>query len=148
MRTVVIGLLGTQLDLGKGPDRWERWRPSVDLCRHADFVVDRFDLLIAQRFRAMAEQVVADVATVSPETRVVLHDVAFRDPWDFEEVYGRLHDFARGYPFDLESEQYLVHITTGTHVAQICLFLLTESHHLPARLLQTSPPRGRRTQVP
>ena len=63
------------------------------------------------------------------------------DPWDFEEVYGALHDFARGYPFDPEREDYLVHITTGTHVAQICLFLLTESRHFPARLLQTSPPR-------
>ena len=37
---------------------------------------------------------------------------------------------------------YLVHITTGTHVAQICLFLLTEARYLPARLLQSSPPRG------
>ena len=34
-------------------------------------------------------------------------------------------------------EEYLVHITTGTHVAQICLFLLTESRYFPARLLQT-----------
>jgi len=148
MRTVAIGLLGTQLDVGRGPDRWERWRPSVDLCRHDDLVVDRFDLLIAKRFRALADQVAADVAAVSPETRVVFHDVPFRDPWDFEEVYGRLHDFARGYAFDLESEQYLVHITTGTHVAQICLFLLTESHHLPARLLQTSPPAKRRRESP
>jgi hypothetical protein len=66
------------------------------------------------------------------------------DPWDFEEVYAVLHDFARSYPFDPEREDYLVHITTGTHVAQICLFLLTESRHLPARLLQTSPPVARR----
>ena len=29
---------------------------------------------------------------------------------------------------------------TGTHVAQICWFLLTEARRLPARLLQTSPP--------
>jgi transcriptional regulatory protein RtcR len=34
-----------------------------------------------------------------------------------------------------------VHITTGTHVAQICLFLLTESRHFPGRLVQTSPHR-------
>ena len=54
------------------------------------------------------------------------------DPWDFEEVYGALHDFARAYPFDPEREDYLVHITTGTHVAQICLFLLTEARHFPA----------------
>ena len=46
------------------------------------------------------------------------------------------------YPFDPEHEEYLVHITTGTHVAQICLFLLTESRHLPGKLLQTSPAAG------
>jgi transcriptional regulatory protein RtcR len=33
-----------------------------------------------------------------------------------------------------------VHITTGTHVQQICLFLLTEARYLPGKLLQTSPP--------
>lgn len=32
-------------------------------------------------------------------------------------------------------------VTTGTHVAQICLFLLTEAHYLPGKLLQTGPPK-------
>ena len=144
-KTVVIGLIGTQLDQGMGRRRWERWRPTIDLCRHDDLVVDRLELLIQRRWRTLADQLVDDIAAVSPETEVRLHEVPFRDPWDFEEVYERLHEFARGYAFDVEAEDYLVHITTGTHVAQICLFLLTESHHLPGRLLQTSPPsrRGR-----
>lgn len=34
---------------------------------------------------------------------------------------GSLHDFARDYPFRPDDEDYLVHITTGTHVQQICL---------------------------
>ena len=144
----MIGLLGSQLDLGKAADRWERWRPSVDLCRHDDLVVSRFELISQRRFASLARQVAEDIESVSPETEVRHHDVPFRDPWDFEEVYGRLHDFAGAYPFDTDAEDYLVHITTGTHVAQICLFLLTESHHLPARLLQTSPPTGRNRQVP
>src|SRR5262249_48168290 len=85
-----------------------------------------------------------DIAATSPETVMRTHHVEFKDPWDFEEVYGGLHDFARAYRFDVEREEYFVHVTTGTHVAQICLFLLTESRHLPARLIQTSPPPGRR----
>ena len=89
-----------------------------------------------------------DVEHVSPETAVRRHAVEFEDPWDFEEVYGRLHDFARGYPFDPEREDYLIHITTGTHVAQICLFLLTESRRMPGKLLQTSPPRPRTKGAP
>ena len=70
------------------------------------------------------------------------------DVWDFEQVYGALHDFATSYPFAPEQEDYLVHVTTGTHVVQICLFLLTESRHLPARLIQASPPPQRRPGTP
>jgi len=35
---VVIGFVGTQLDAGDGPGRWERWRPTVSLGLHEDFV--------------------------------------------------------------------------------------------------------------
>ena len=66
----------------------------------------------------------------------------FADPWDFEHVYETLFTFTRSYVFD-DAEDYLVHITTGTHVAQICLFLLTEARWLPGRLLQCSPERDR-----
>jgi transcriptional regulatory protein RtcR len=143
-RIVVIGLLGTTIDRGKGTKRWEGWRPSVAACQHEDLLVDRFELLHPQRFTALAETVRDDIRHVSPETEVRLVLDETSDPWDFEEVYGSLHDFARSYRFDTETEDYLVHITTGSHVAQICLFLLMESRHIPGRLLQTSPPTGMR----
>lgn len=146
-KRVVLGLLGTVLDAtGKRnfANRWERWRPTVSIFQHEEFLVDRFELLHTAASQGLAEQVVQDIGSVSPETQVRTHCVEFADPWDFEEVYGQLHDFARTYPFDPEREEYLVHITTGTHVAQICLFLLTESHYLPGKLLQTSPPPHRR----
>jgi transcriptional regulatory protein RtcR len=109
---------------------------------HADLRVDRLVLIHGSLHRRLAEYVTADIADVSPETEVVPHLLDFDDPWDFEEVYGKLLDFARAFPFDPEAEDYLVHITTGTHVAQICLFLLTEARYLPGRLLQTQPHRG------
>lgn len=142
-KLVVLGLLGTQLDRGAGALRWETWRPTVSLCQHEDFLVDRFELLHALKVTKLAEQVAEDIASVSPETEVVRHVVELADPWDFEEVYGALAEFAHKYPFRPEQEDYLVHITTGTHVAQICLFLLTESRRLPARLIQASPPSER-----
>ena len=141
--TVVIGFLGSTLDRG-GAARWEQWRPTVDLCRHDNLLVRRFELLADSQFQKLADEVTADIRAVSPETQVRTHHLGLKDPWDFEEVYGTLHDFARAYPFRPDEEDYLVHMTTGTHVAQICLFLLTESRHLPGRLIQTSPPRRRR----
>lgn len=138
---VIIGLLGTTLDRAQRSDRWSQWRPTVSLCQHEDLLVRRLELLIDSKVRPLAEQVAGDIRSIAPETEVRFHEVEFRDPWDFENVYGVLHDFARGYPFDPEREQYLFHVTTGTHVIQICTFLLTESRHFPGRLIQTGPPK-------
>lgn len=140
MKTVVIGLLGVTMDaMKKRGDRWLQWRPTVDVCRHEDLLIDRFELLYQPKFERLADQITKDIRSVSPETKVVPHHLDVDDPWDFEQVYAALHDFASKYDFKQGKERYLVHITTGTHVAQICQFLLTESRHIPAQLLQTSP---------
>lgn len=140
-KRVLIGLLGPTLDRGQGPKRWERWRPSVNLFQHEDLLIDRFELLSQKKFTKLRDQVTADIKAVSPETTTKHHEVTFKDAWDFEEVYNQLYDFAKGYLFEPEAEDYLVHITTGTHVAQICMFLLTEARYFPAKLLQSQPPK-------
>lgn len=145
-RTVAIGFIGTTLDrVGKGTNRWNKWRPSIGLCQQPDLLIDRLELIHGTDARdiSLAERIAADIAQISPETEVRLQPMQLRNPWDFEEVYGALHDFTSAYAFDTEHEDYLVHITTGTHVAQICWFLLTEARYLPARLIQTSPTRRR-----
>lgn len=142
-KRVVIGFLGTTLDTGKH-NRWDRWRPTVALCEHADLPVDRLELIHGENSLELAERIIGDIGEVSPATEVRPHLMPMQDPWDFEEVYGAMHDFARAYPFDPDAEEYLVNITTGTHVAQICWFLLVEAHFIPAKILQLSPPKGRR----
>jgi transcriptional regulatory protein RtcR len=142
--TVVIGLLGSVLDSGFHQERWNKWRPTVSLCKHEDLPVARFELIHLKAHEDIARCVAADIQRVCPNTVARLTPQELKNPWDFEEVYGVLHDFARQYPFRPDEEDYLVHITTGTHVQQICLFLLTESRHFPARLVQTSPAEPKR----
>lgn len=137
-KRVVIGMLGKDLDAGEGPHRWDKWRPTVDLCRHKDYPIDRLELLYQRKFKSLAELVREDIHSISPHPEVRLTEVRLSNPWDFGQVYTALYDFAGGYSFNLEREQYVVHITTGTHVAQICLFLLTETNYFPANLVQTS----------
>jgi transcriptional regulatory protein RtcR len=146
-RLTVIGFLGSTLDQSKrGASRWRRWRPTVSLGQHPDLPIDRLILLYNRRFTTLAELVAADIREVSPGTEVQLENVEIRDPWNLEETYGALADFAQRTPFDPAREDYLVHITTGTHIAQICMFLLVESRHFPARLIQTNPaPRAEGT---
>jgi transcriptional regulatory protein RtcR len=143
-KTVVIGFLGSVLDSGFHQDRWNKWRPTVSLCKHTDLPIARFELIHLKAHEDIARCVAADIQRGCPDTEVRLTIQELKNPWDFEEVYGVLHDFCRNYPFRPEDEDYLVHITTGTHVQQICLFLLTESRHFPGRLVQTSPAEPRR----
>ncbi|MFU8802841.1 MAG: RNA repair transcriptional activator RtcR, partial [Bradymonadaceae bacterium] len=137
---VVVGFVGPTLDAGKTAKRWEKWRPTVAIFQQPDLLVERIDLIYQLRYRALAELVQEDILAVSPSSTVCLHQMDIVDPWDFEEVFAHLHDFCRAYPFNVDEEDYLLHLTTGTHVAQICMFLLAESRHFPARLLQMSPP--------
>ena len=143
LKNVVLGFLGTQLDMGKK----RRWKPTVSLVTHERFPVDRIEILYDQRFQKLAGFVRQEVQAARPETEVLLRNLNLSNPWDFQEVYGKLFDFARAYGFDEDRERYHVHLTTGTHVAQICWFLLTESRHIPARLLQTGPPGPEETQA-
>ena len=127
------------LDAGFHQERWSKWRPTISLCKHADLPIARVELIYDPKFQDIANVVIADIGRVSAGTEARGTAQPLRDPWDFEEVYAALHDWARGYPFKPDEEDYLVHITTGTHVQQICLFLLTESRHFPARLVQSAP---------
>ncbi len=134
------GVLGTVLDKrGKRANRMKKWRPTVGICSHKDFPIDRLELLHQPQDEPLAQKLVEDIGLLSPATEVCRHQVVIADPWDFEEVYAAFLDFATHYQFDTDNEEYLVHITPGTHVAQICWFLLTEARYLPARLIQSSP---------
>ncbi len=147
-KKVVIGFLGSQLDAGGGAGRWEKWRPTVSLGQHEDVVIDRIELMYSPRHQNLAEQIVQDIGNVSPDTQVNLIRMDVADPWDFGEMYGALYDWAQAYPFDPAQEEYWAHITTGTHVAQICMFLMVESRFIPGVLLQTSPPRRQKQGDP
>jgi transcriptional regulatory protein RtcR len=145
-RKVVIGFLGTQLDSGLSNTRWEKWRPTVSLAQHDELQIDRLELMHDVRNLALAQRVQADFAQLSPATEVRLVEMNLANPWDFGEVYGALYDWVGRYSFDTDKEEYWAHITTGTHVAQICMFLLVEARFIPGVLLQSAPPRGRQRE--
>jgi transcriptional regulatory protein RtcR len=142
---VVIGFVGAQLDSGVGSGRWEKWRPTVSLTQHEDLVIDRLVLFYDRKYQSLLQVLTEDIASISPETEVSPVEMTIADPWDFGQVYAALFDFAAQYPFDTERDDYWIHITTGTHVAQICLFLMVEARYLPGVLLQTSPPRRQKS---
>ncbi|WP_201509727.1 RNA repair transcriptional activator RtcR [Psychrobacter alimentarius] len=137
-KTAVIGFLGTTLDNGFSETRWQRWRPTVSLGLHDELLVDELHILYSKRDKRLFKIIVDDVAQVSPHTQVIGHHVALSSPWDFAEVYAELYDFAARFDFQ-DKTDYLLHLTTGTHVAQICWFLLVEAGFIPADLIQTSP---------
>ena len=142
---VLISLLGSTLDRAgkpRGLSRWNVWRPSVALAMQNDLRFDRYHLIYQPRFESLKDCIVEDIKQCSPSTEVIPEAVCMEDPWDFEEVYSKLYEYSRNHDFSNEEDNYYIHITTGSHVAQICLFLLNESHHLPGKLIQTHPGTG------
>ncbi|WP_371751622.1 RNA repair transcriptional activator RtcR [Snodgrassella alvi] len=140
-KNIVFGFLGNVLDQrGKGKKRWTRWRPTIDICNHPEWPVYRLELIYHTQDSKLLEEIILDIKTIAPDTQVNPIPVQIQDPWDFEEVYTCLLDIAKNYTFNNEQENYYLNITTGTHVMQICWFLLAESRFYPARLLQSSPP--------
>ena len=137
-KTAIIGFLGTTLDNGFSSNRWQRWRPTVSLGLHNDLLVDELHILYSKRDKRLFKIIVDDMAQVSPQTQVIGHHVTLSSPWDFAEVYAELYDFVAAFDFQ-DKTDYLLHLTTGTHVAQICWFLLVEAGFIPADLIQTSP---------
>lgn len=144
MKTTVISVLGTRKDAvgGKGPSRWKIWRPNIGLVQQDNLPIDELHLIFSAEYGKLAEQIKADIRSVSPETNVVFDIIDLKNPWDFEEVYEKFYDYAKRPCFHEENTDYFVHISTGSHVEQICLFLLAESRHIPGKLIQTSPKEG------
>ncbi len=142
---ILVSLLGSTLDSNgkaRGLSRWNVWRPSVALAMQDDLHFDRYHLIYQPKFEGLKERIVEDIKQCSPSTEVIAEAIDMDDPWDFEEVYGKLYEYSRSHDFSVEDDNYYIHITTGSHVAQICLFLLNESHHLPGKLIQTHPGVG------
>ncbi len=142
---IVIGFIGQTLDnRGKGYKRFERWRPTYSIAQQQSLDIDTFELLHHEKETELAEEIKRDIEALRAKqgkpVRVNLHELSPEDPWNFEEVYSKLQDFCEHYTF-YEDIDYFIHITTGTHVMQICLYLLTEANYLQGKLLQTSPDR-------
>ena len=135
MKNVVFSHYGTTLDTRrKGTaSKPESWRPNVGLLSQPDFRVSRLHLFYSTLFHPGLESVLRDMKEVSPETEIVLEPYEDTNPWSFEENYARLYDYARNMKFDTQNESYYVHLATGTHATQICLFLLTEARFFPVK---------------
>jgi len=143
MNNVIVSILGQRLDnVGFGMKRWFRWRPTMSLLMHHDFQVDELVLLYQKDEQKLLDQTIQDAEELCLNIKITPYEVSYDDPWDFEQVYNQLHGFAESYSFKREENNYFFHITTGTHVAQICIYLLTEANYFPGKLIQSSPKDG------
>src|SRR5256885_16084616 len=107
-KTVIVGLLGSVLDSGFHEERWNRWRPTVSLCRHNDLPISRFELIHLKTHQDTAKYVAADIQRVCSNIEVRLTLQELTNPWDFEEEFERHITFARHSPLLLWSKTYWI----------------------------------------
>lgn len=135
---VLVSVVGQRFDAPKG------WRPTLVSVQHPEVVAfDRLVLIEQPGAEPVTEILMRDIRRALAPREIAIERVAIalEDPWSFEEVYSKFYAFARARTWRERDEHY-VHITTGTHVMQIVWYLLVSEHFVPARLLQSAPPRG------
>lgn len=152
-KTVVFGILGSVMDRasrrrGRWDSRWEKWRPTVALFQQDEMPIDHFCLLHNDAEADLAMDLIADIQALSPDTKVEALNLNFDSPWDLASVYLTLSSFLKRQTFSQSRNDYYFHITTGSHIQQICIFLVTEARLFPGKLLQSSPKLDDRQQYP
>src|SRR5215204_3252597 len=94
-KKVILGILGRIEDQSANDEeRWNKWRPTIDLCRHENLAISRYELLYQPKDKKLAEFVAKDIKLVSPKTLVNLYEIKFKNPFNLEEVFNALYDFA------------------------------------------------------
>jgi len=152
-KTVVFGILGSVMDRasrrrGRWENRWDKWRPTVALFQQDDMQIDHFCMLHNDSEADLARDLIADIQALSPQTKVDALALNFDSPWDLASVYLTLSSFLKKQSFSQSRNDYYFHITTGSHIQQICIFLVTEARLFPGKLLQSSPNLDDRQQYP
>ena len=125
-RLTVIGFLGVTLDQAKrGPSRWEKWRPTVSLCQHEDLLVDRLVLLYSERFKGLADyHRRRRPPGLARDRGACWSSWRSPTPGTWRRPTARSATSPAASPWTRPARTTWCHITTGTHIAQIC--------HVPA----------------
>ena len=132
-------MIGIRLDSGTKDSRHKSWRPTIALMKQ-DIKFHRLELWYqpGERQSTIVKKTLAeDLRALDPKASIIFNPLTFSNPWDFEEVYLRFYNFAKNYPWKFDSEDYYLHISTGTHVMQVCYFALSEANIMPCKLFQT-----------
>lgn len=135
-RTVILTFLAPA---PAAPPGHQPWHPILHLAQLEGRRADELVLLHTPSQLDEAERL-RDELTRAHGTDVALHPLAITDPNDFDQIYDALRHLAQEYEFDTTVDDYLVHASAGSSVAQACLVLMAQRQQLPAQLLWTWPP--------
>lgn len=149
VKTRIISFLGSSLDAGSKDSRKQRWRPNVGLGDASGHKVDELLLIHEPKHKNIAEQVRVDALEMARvagnDFQVILKEVDFA-PFDLLSTYLMMEDLRKEITFAPE-DTHLLSISTGTHIMQICCFLMVESKRWPGYLVQCSRGEGVTTNL-
>jgi transcriptional regulatory protein RtcR len=117
-------------------ERAKKWRPTVGMCRKIQPA--RLVLIILPKDREVAERVMEDVRLASPGTRIEVFALDDDPAWDLDASFDAICDVAERCGLDPDAEDVLAHVTTGTFIHHIAVYLAIESRILPGRAVMTT----------
>lgn len=133
----------SHLDLDTGEDRWNRWRPLIELLRMNDFKVDKLCFFISYKYEHLVPSMIADMLHLSPDTEIVPTITPLDGVLTYEDIgpaYTTFNTYFASYPFDLAHESYYFHLGPGNLFPHaLMLIMLFHFKRLPFQLLRLAP---------
>lgn len=142
---VVFGFLGQTMDKaskrrGRYEKRFSRWRPTVSLVQHSDYLpVSRLVLIYHPKDNELKDEIIADIESLAPHVEIEQHAIAFDSPWEIEAVFPLLHRFITSYQYNLDKEEYFFNFSTGSNIQQVSIWMSVGAKHFPGQLVMSAP---------
>jgi len=144
-KTIMHSFIGVELDGGVTEKRWTRWRPNVCLALSTEPRIDTLVLMHHEKHAELAQRVKADALSLNPKFEVELKQVDF-EPYDLVSTFLMMDELRSTIDFEPEN-QYLLNISTGTHIMQICSYLFVESKRWGGMLAQCAPSEDKKKTI-
>lgn len=131
-KNVVFSFLGIEKD-----QPGSKFRPTIELCQKDNLKIDTLCLFYNKEHLSFGESLKTELETLNRKISIKLTHLE-RNAFDLESTFETLKDFFNEYTFKHDSENYYLHIGTGTHIEHICFFIFAKQ--TPLILLQNIPP--------
>ncbi len=139
-KNVFFSVVATGYEAVYGKSNANIWRPTLDLCRINEFPVDELYLIVLKHWDYLMPDLLRDIASVSPATKVKVLHIENNHVVDFTGQYGYFSKIFSEYIIDAENTKYYINLPPGRgYFLYFCMLSIIYTLNLPLEIFFVFP---------